>query len=691
MAKSVSQLKNQARREEQRENWSRAIELYTEAIRLSEETGEVSLDLSLYNRVGDLYRRQGDTDQAVHFYHEAVDRYADQGLHTGAIALCNKILRLAPDRIEVHASLGRLHAATGLVAEARKSFREYCSRLEEEERRDEARAARLELARLVDDRELLLETTADMVEAGQEEEALEALVRLWEDAREADEELPEVRARIEELDPGALAVEEEAAAEEADGEEPAGETGGPGTREEPGREGRAPSPGTEASEERPPAGPGPGDAADLEDILLELDEAEPGTGESAPEEPPEEDPGAGELPESPTAMEEPDEDDEAAVHIRYAEVLERSGQPEAAVQQLESVLDGFLSKDRYGPALEVVEKLRELKPDRTAYLRRQAEILETTGADERAVEAWMELARELGGASEEPARTAYERVLKLDPDHRDAREALEGGGEESTDEEAEELDQLLRELGAAPPGRPPRGGEADEDDEEDARPALDEAAARAGDDAAPDDDTGETPAADREPADGTAAPADGETPPEEAEQDGEGYVDLGARIRMRLDAEREAAGARTGAGEYDFDDMLVGFRAQAEETSGEADPEAHVELGVALRQMGQIEDAIREFQVAARAPEPPLRAFELLGEAFIRKDLYSVAVRVLNRALHIPGHADHDLLGILYQLGVAHQEVGDAGKALDCYERIYSVDIDFRDVAERMRTVRAEA
>lgn len=635
MAKSVSQLKNQARREEQRENWSRAIELYRDAIRLSEETGEVSLDLSLYNRVGDLYRRQGDTEQAVRFYHEAVDRYADQGLHTGAIALCNKILRLAPDRVEVHRSLGRLHAATGLIAEARNSFEEYRSRLEEEGRDDEAREARLELARLVDDREMFLETVDSLVAEGQEDVALEALVGWWEDAREADEDFPEIRARIEELDPGALPAEvdeaEEEPEEEQAGEPSARETGAGGERRR--------------SEEDDSQG-----ASDLSDILLELDEAEPE---------PEDDeafwkgvrPGDADAGE----MEEPDEDDEAAVHLRYADVLERSGQSQAAIQQLESVLDAFLSDDRLDPALEVVEKLLELAPDRTAYLRRRAEILETTGAEQEAVDAWMELARRLGGGDSERARTAYERVLELDPDHDAAREALEqDGARERAEEDAEELNELLRELGADPAGQGTGDGTTAE-----------EPTAAATDEAAPE--------------------ASGDTG-----QNDQGYVDLGERIRGRLAAERDAAEASGQEPEYDFDDMLVGFRAQVQETSGEADPEAHVELGVALAQMGQTDDAIREFQVATRAPEPPIRAFELLGESFIHRELYSVAVRVLNRALHIPGHKDHELLGILYQLGVAHQEVGEARKALDCFERIFSVDIDFRDVAERMRTVRAE-
>jgi tetratricopeptide (TPR) repeat protein len=518
MAKSVSQLKNQARREEQRENWSRAIELYGEAIRLSEEAGDVSLDLSLYNRVGDLYRRQGDIDQAVHYYMEAVDQYAEQGLHTGAIALCNKIHRLAPDKVEVFRNLGRLYAATGLVAEARNSFRQYLDHMEEVGDDAARRDARLELARLTGDRDLLLETTGRMAEAGGEEKekALGTLLELWRDLGD-DEEDEELRERIRAIDPEIdLAAGDPASAAgtdsgdeseptEADGDEAAP----PDTVEATAADGEAEEGGaadSDAGAEGEEAW-----AADLSDVLLDVERSEG----------------------LDTTLED-------------ASVSEGAGSPES-----------------------------EMGPE----------------------------------APEEPA--GHEPAAGHDP-------ARAEGTQEA--EEAVE----------AEPGATP---------------------------------------------------------------DEQGYVDLGERIRRRLESEGASAGreAVSSPSEYDFDDMLVGFRVKVDETAGEADPGAHLELGVALRQMGLLDDAIREFQVATRSADPPLRAFEMLGEAFIEKGFHGVAVRVLTRALHLPGHSDYELLGVLYQLGIAHQTEADHERALDCFERVYSIDIDFRDVAERMEAVRLEA
>ncbi|HKK08825.1 MAG TPA: tetratricopeptide repeat protein, partial [Gemmatimonadota bacterium] len=149
----------------------------------------------------------------------------------------------------------------------------------------------------------------------------------------------------------------------------------------------------------------------------------------------------------------------------------------------------------------------------------------------------------------------------------------------------------------------------------------------------------------------------------------------------------EAAAVPAGGepGGRGMDDMLVGFRARQDAVSEDADAEARCEFGATLREMGRLEDAIREFQAAARMPDPPIRAFELLGECFVEQGLHGVAARVLTRALRQPGHREVDLLGVLYQLGVARQALGETEAALECYERVYSIDIDFRDVGDRMR------
>ncbi len=196
------QLKNEARRAEQRSDWGRAIELYKAAIRLEDEH-ESGSDVGVYNRVGDLYLRQGDTAAAVEYYEQASDRYAAAGLHTSAIALCNKILRIAPDRDEVYGRLARLHASTGLLAEARSAFLRFAERMRETDRLSEALEAVQDLVSLTGDEELRAAFAEQLVDAGLGAQAV-AQLRLVYQARVAGgRNAQDIREKILALDPDA--------------------------------------------------------------------------------------------------------------------------------------------------------------------------------------------------------------------------------------------------------------------------------------------------------------------------------------------------------------------------------------------------------------------------------------------------------------------------------------------------------
>lgn len=153
----VSKLKDEARRHEQQEDWDRAIQLYLRVLRGAEE-GANGIELPLYNRVGDLYLRLGRPDDAVTYYEQAADRYAEAGLHNNAIALCNKALRYAPDRLILLRKLGRFCALQGFSTDARRWYLSYAERMFAQGAAEEALGALEDFADVSDEpdvRELL--------------------------------------------------------------------------------------------------------------------------------------------------------------------------------------------------------------------------------------------------------------------------------------------------------------------------------------------------------------------------------------------------------------------------------------------------------------------------------------------------------------------------------------------------------
>src|SRR5437867_9421984 len=107
-----------------------AIEAWQEVLKDQEGEGEANPDLSIFNRIGDLYLKVKDPAQAADYYDRAVDKYAELGFHNNAIAMCNKVLRNAPARQTTYLKLAKLYAAKGFMAEAKQNFLEYAERMQ---------------------------------------------------------------------------------------------------------------------------------------------------------------------------------------------------------------------------------------------------------------------------------------------------------------------------------------------------------------------------------------------------------------------------------------------------------------------------------------------------------------------------------------------------------------------------------
>jgi tetratricopeptide (TPR) repeat protein len=142
---------------------------------------------------------------------------------------------------------------------------------------------------------------------------------------------------------------------------------------------------------------------------------------------------------------------------------------------------------------------------------------------------------------------------------------------------------------------------------------------------------------------------------------------------------------RVGDEQADFTDMLEKFKAGVAANVDDEDFDSHYDLGVAYREMGLIDEAIAEFQKALRGATQRIRAYEALGQCFIDRAEYDVAITILSRALREPGMEDEDLIGVLYLLGFASEEGKKPRDAAAYYQRVFAVDIDFRDVSKRLK------
>jgi tetratricopeptide (TPR) repeat protein len=138
-------------------------------------------------------------------------------------------------------------------------------------------------------------------------------------------------------------------------------------------------------------------------------------------------------------------------------------------------------------------------------------------------------------------------------------------------------------------------------------------------------------------------------------------------------------------------DVFDEFRSELGEMGGEEeDLETHYNLGIAFREMGLLEEAISEFQKVAKAtdrgrPFPyTMQCCTLLGLAFMEKGQPGVAAIWYDRALRTPDLDPESVLALRYDLGVAQESAGEPGAALKSFSQVYAMNIDYRDVGERI-------
>ncbi len=119
----ASTYQRRARDFAQRENWDGALAELRQALSTDGNNP------MLHNQMGDLFLRKEDVVQACTHFEKAVDLYSDLGLHNNAVALCRKVIRLCPSRLEVRFRLARLRVDQELLSEATASFADYLEHL----------------------------------------------------------------------------------------------------------------------------------------------------------------------------------------------------------------------------------------------------------------------------------------------------------------------------------------------------------------------------------------------------------------------------------------------------------------------------------------------------------------------------------------------------------------------------------
>lgn len=146
------------------------------------------------------------------------------------------------------------------------------------------------------------------------------------------------------------------------------------------------------------------------------------------------------------------------------------------------------------------------------------------------------------------------------------------------------------------------------------------------------------------------------------------FIDLGEVLRTTLDEEKRPEEMQTIEG------LVSQFRREVFESIGESDFRSRYDLGVAYKGMGLYQEAIEEFEIAAKDPDLKLKAMEMLGSCFMERGRMDDAMRVLQDGLHVTNRPRLEYFGLHFLLGQCYEERKNIKQALQHYIDAYQID-----------------
>jgi tetratricopeptide (TPR) repeat protein len=142
-------------------------------------------------------------------------------------------------------------------------------------------------------------------------------------------------------------------------------------------------------------------------------------------------------------------------------------------------------------------------------------------------------------------------------------------------------------------------------------------------------------------------------------------------------------------GEVSLEDIFREFKKGVEQQLSAEDYETHYNLGIAYKEMGLVDEAVGEFQLASKDPTRAVECCSMLGHCFLEKGMPQLAIKWFRKGLETPAIGEQATAGMLYDLARVYQDTGDTDSAYKAYQEVFGLNANYRDVVQRVKDLDA--
>ena len=169
----------------------------------------------------------------------------------------------------------------------------------------------------------------------------------------------------------------------------------------------------------------------------------------------------------------------------------------------------------------------------------------------------------------------------------------------------------------------------------------------------------------------------------------EAAYDLGSSLdaleSLDYDKIAPAEGHAEDDQQVDVEEVFAKFKEGVAKQLTPDDSGAHYDLGIAYKEMSLLDDAIREFEVAAQDPKRECVCRSMVGMIEIERGRINEAIDAFLLGLNAPLKDPSQETVLCYEIGAAYEAKKLTKDALSYYQKAMRRDPNYRDVQERVR------